>query len=211
MFESLRQSLAQRSVAPTAVALPGYQGPLVEGALTLRKDESLGRWVLETLDYGRAYPLATAEDEAGAEALLLAYLDRPLPPATTVSAAYIESVNEKNAGHVQDLIARTQENSLLIELPAGVAVDRVGALDGTILAPYGTTLGARSLPPYGALPAGTEYHAFITRKDILVRAETAKPWFGQPGGGLRFTIAEDYVGVRDLVISGRLERVDIER
>ena len=211
MFDSLRQSLAQRSIASGAVILPGDSGPALEGALRLRQDDADGRWVLETVDYGRPFPLATADDEAAAETLLLAYLDRPLPPATVASENYVASVAAKNAPDIQDLRDRTIEGSLLIEIPAGVAVDRIGALDGAMLAPYGTSLGERSLPPIGALPAGSAYHVFLTRRDVLVRVETVQPWFGQPGGGLRFTLAEDYVGIRDLVISGRLERVEIER
>ena len=35
------------------------------------------------------------------------------------------------------------------------------------------------------------------------------PWFGRPGGGIRFTLQEPATGLRDLVVSGRLLRVQV--
>jgi len=52
-------------------------------------------------------------------------------------------------------------------------------------------------------------HRFLTAGDVLVRAEIVAPWFGQPGGGIRFTLADDFVGIRDLVVDGALERVEV--
>ena len=44
---------------------------------------------------------------------------------------------------------------------------------------------------------------------MLVRASIVAPWFGRPGGGLRFTIADDFTGIRDLVAAGRLRRIEL--
>jgi hypothetical protein len=42
---------------------------------------------------------------------------------------------------------------------------------------------------------------------VRVRAVITPPWFGRPGGGLRFTLQEPRVGIRDLVAAGVLERI----
>lgn len=208
MFDSLRQELARRSVHPRAVILPGDDGPAMEGALRLTADAD--GWLLETVDYGRAFPLGSADDEDGAATVLLAYLDRPIPPETTLPEAEIEAAVQRATPHLADLQGRAANGSLLIELPSGVALDRIGTLDGTMLFPYGTAYEARSLPPIGVLPEGSERHAFLTRSTVLVRVEIAQPWFGQRGGGLRCTLAQDFVGIRDLVVDGTLERVRVE-
>jgi len=35
------------------------------------------------------------------------------------------------------------------------------------------------------------------------------PWFGRPGGGIRFTLQQPATGLGDLVVSGRLQRVHV--
>lgn len=83
-------------------------------------------------------------------------------------------------------------------------------LDGVQLFPYGTRFEARSLPPPPtALGQGAERHALLTRANVLVRVEVAQPWFAQPGGGLRMTLAEDRIGIRDLVAQSVLERFTV--
>lgn len=208
MFDTLRQELARRSVHPRAVILPGDDGPALEGALRLSPDAD--GWLLETVDYGRSFALGSAPDDGAAATLLLAYLDRPIPEETTLPEAEVERAVQNATAHFADLQDRAASGSLLIELPSGVALDRIGALDGTMLFPYGTAYEARSLPPVGVLPEGSERHAFLTRSNVLVRVEIAQPWFGQRGGGLRCTLAQDFVGIRDLVVSGALERIRVD-
>jgi len=40
-----------------------------------------------------------------------------------------------------------------------------------------------------------------------VHAQVTLPWFGQPGGALRFSIADDALTIRDLLVSGVLRRI----
>ncbi len=117
-----------------------------------------------------------------------------------------EALAAAAAGHYAELRERLAEGALLITLPPELALDRIGALDGVLLFPAGTSVEARALPPT-ALVDGAELHRFVTADDVLVRADLVQPWFGQPGGALRFTLAEDFRGVRDLVVAGALERV----
>lgn len=49
-------------------------------------------------------------------------------------------------------------------------------------------------------------HTFVAR-GIRVRPVIVPPWFGQPGGGVRCTVQEPRVGIRDLVVAGVLERI----
>jgi hypothetical protein len=74
------------------------------------------------------------------------------------------------------------------------------------LFPAGTPVERRSLPPT-SLRDGARLHRFIMTADVLVRGELVAPWFGQPGGGLRFRLAEDFRGIRDLVVTGALARL----
>ncbi|WP_156761684.1 TNT domain-containing protein [Microbacterium karelineae] len=208
MFETLRHELSRRLVPAAAVSLPGDENPPMEGALRLRQDGD--GWLFETVDYGTAFLLGSAEDEQQAAEIVLAYLDRPLPPLALFPPSEVDEAVAAATPHFADLRARAAEGSLLIEIPAGVVVDRIGAIDGTMFFPYGTSYEARSLPPFGTLAEGSGRHAFLTRADILVRVEVAQPWFGQAGGGLRCTLAQDFTGIRDLLVSGSLERFRAE-
>jgi hypothetical protein len=37
----------------------------------------------------------------------------------------------------------------------------------------------------------------------------APAWFGRPDGGLRFTFQQQETGLRDLVVSGRRQRIQL--
>jgi hypothetical protein len=52
-------------------------------------------------------------------------------------------------------------------------------------------------------------HKFLTAADIRVRAAITQPWFGRPGGGIRFTLQQPETGLRDLVVSGQLQRIQV--
>lgn len=209
MIDTLRDELTRRSIPDKAVILPGDEPGAMEGALRIREDGASG-WLLETLDYGRAFRLGSAESEDAAAKLLLAYLDRPLPPLSLFATAEVEAAAAAAAPEFDELRTGAAEETLLVELPAGVLVDRIGAIDGTMFFPYGTPYEQRSLPPLEALPEGSERRSFVTRDTVLVHVEVAEPWFGQPGGGLRFILAEDSTGIRDLLVSGALERFRTE-
>jgi len=206
MFDELRQQLDERGILRAAVVLPGDDVRPLEGALEIRAAD--GGFELATLDYGRSSPLARDDSESGIARLLLEYLDRPLPAPRTLSVSQFEALAAAAAGHYAELRERLVEGSLLITLPSELALDRIGALDGVLLFPAGTSVEARALPPT-ALVDGAELHRFVTAGDVLVRADLVQPWFGQPGGALRFRLAEDFRGVRDLVVSGALERVAV--
>jgi hypothetical protein len=96
----------------------------------------------------------------------------------------------------------------VIDLPAELPIDRIGALDGVHTYPIDTPFEFRSLPP-AALRPENDVHQFLTTADVRVRAAITSPWFGRPGGGIRFTLQEPGVGVRDLVVSGELQRLQI--
>lgn len=209
MFEGLRQHLDARGLTPAMVVLPGdAPAPPLEGALHLDPAEAGEGFVLSTVDYGRKTLLRTAPDEASAAQVLLAYLDQPLPPVAKFARADVDQAVNAASPHIADLVDRAQHESLLIQLPVGLLLDRIGVLDGVQLFPYGTRFEARSLPPT-ALGQGAERHALLTRANVLVRVEVAQPWFGQPGGGLRMTLAEDRIGIRDLVAQSVLERFTV--
>jgi hypothetical protein len=96
----------------------------------------------------------------------------------------------------------------VIDLPAELPIDRIGALDGVHTYPIDTPFEFRSLPPTALRPEN-DVHQFLTTADVRVRAAITPPWFGRPGGGIRFTLQEPGAGVRDLVVSGQLQRIQI--
>jgi hypothetical protein len=205
MFEDLRRPLDERGVPAQAVQLPGDDTQPLEGALALVPAD--GGFDLVTIDYGQPVRLGHADDEAAAAALLLAYLDRPLPALRPIASDEFRDLAASTSAQSDELRPRLTDGSLLIQLPAGLALDRIGALDGVMLFPAETPFEARSLPPTAL--AGAELHRFVTAADVLVRVQVVAPWFGQPGGGIRFTLADDFTGIRDLVVAGALERVAV--
>lgn len=131
--------------------------PPLEGALHLDPAEAGEGFVLSTVDYGRKTLLRTAPDEASAAQVLLAYLDQPLPPVAEFARADVDQAVNAASPHIADLVDRAPHESLLIQLPVGLALDRIGVLDGVRLFPYGTRFEARSLPRRrsGRAPSGT--------------------------------------------------------
>ncbi|UOE42641.1 TNT domain-containing protein [Agromyces larvae] len=176
----------------------------MERALALRGGGD--GYTLVTVDYGREFPLATSASAEEAVGTLLEYVDRELPAPRSASAAELNALAAAADPHYTELAGRLGQGSLLISLPAELVLDRIGALDGVYLFPAGTPVEARSLPPT-SLRDGARLHRFTTAGDVLVHAELVAPWFGQPGGGLRFRLAEDFRGIRDLVVTGALQRL----
>ena len=110
--------------------------------------------------------------------------------------------------NLRDGAGQAGPQGIVIDVPPGVPIDRIGALDGVHTYPISTPFEFRSLPPTALRPE-TELHRFITAADVRVRAAITPPWFGQPGGGIRFTLQQPGTGMRDLVVSGRLQRIQI--
>ncbi|MGW9630832.1 TNT domain-containing protein [Agromyces sp. NPDC055520] len=208
MFDDLRRALSERGFTTREVALPGDDREPLQGGLVLRPTPT--GFELVTIDYGVAAPLGRWADAAHAATGLLEYVGRELPAPERPNQAAFDFLGEAAAGHYDELRGRlTDGTSLLIQLPPRLALDRIGAFDGIMLFPAGTSVEQRALPPT-ALTDGASVHRFVTSGDVLVRAQIVPPWFGQPGGGLRFTIADDFVGIRDLVVTDRLRRIELQ-
>jgi hypothetical protein len=204
----LRARVSALGASPFDVVLPGDTdvAPL-EGALTIEPHGD--GWALVTVDYGVHWLLEPAQDRASAEAALLAYLDRQLPSVRPAPPSELDDLAGAIAVHYFDLRDRAAAagiDGVVIDIPPGVLLDRIGALDGIHLYPIDTPLELRSLPPT-ALRVENDVHQFLTRGTVRVRAVITPPWFGRPGGGLRFTLQEPRVGIRDLVATGVLERI----
>ena len=181
----------------------------LEGALRVRADG--GRFVLETVDYGQAFRLLIVGAEPEITEAVIAYVSRPLPPVRVMPRLELDAIVDKLARHYADLRDRAGAagpQGIVIDSPPEVPIDRIGALDGVHGYPINTPFEFRSLPPTALRPE-TELHRFITAADVRVRATITPPWFGRPGGGIRFTLQQPETGLRDLVVSGRLQRIQI--
>lgn len=205
----LRAELDRRGVSRFDVVLPGEDDvPPLEGALTV---EPRGNgWIVATVDYGVHWALARAADERSAQQALLDYLDQPLPAPLTLSETQLDELAGTLAVHYFDLRDRATaagETGVLIDIPPGVLLDRIGALDGIHLFPLDTPFELRSLP-VSALRPENDVHRFLTWSSIRVRAVITPPWFGRPGGGLRFTLQAPERGIRDLVAGDALRRFE---
>ncbi|WP_345800707.1 TNT domain-containing protein [Microbacterium sp. AZCO] len=201
-WNAVRATLRTQGVPDPAVHLPVDTDIPWEGALHVAEAQQRG-WTISTVDYGRARLLlrrTTADEVVKA---LYAYLLTPLPAPSAMPDAERERLLTWAAPHVLDLASRAS-TPLTIDLPAGLLVDRVGALDGYLLYPTGTSFETRSLPP---TVLGQPLHSFVTTAAIRVEAVVTPPWFGRAGGGLRLSVSEAGVGVRDLVREGQLAQL----
>ena len=211
MFEGLRDELAALGLTPFDISLPGEEPAVapLEGALRLRAADGL--FLLQTVDYGTGYRLRTAETEPAAREMVLAYVTRPLPPVRPMPRQELDTVVGKVAMHYFDLRDRAREagpRGIVINLPPELPIDRVGALDGVHTYPVDTPIEFRSLPP-SVLRPENDVHKFLTTTEIRVGAAITPPWFGRPGGGIRFTLQQPETGIRDLVVSGALQRIQV--
>ena len=210
MFGGLRNQLDALGLTRVHIQLPGEDSQVVplEGALRLRADGS--RFVLETVDYGEGFRLLTAGSEPEIAAAVIAYMSRPLPSVRSMSRHELDGLVGKLAPHYRDLRDRAGQAGpgIVIDLPPEVPIDRIGALDGVHTYPIGTPFELRSLPPTALRPE-TGVHQFLTAAEVRVRAAITPPWFGRPGGGIRFTLQQPETGLRDLVVSGRLQRIQL--
>ena len=211
MLNGLRAELQTLGLTPFDIQLPGEGSAVapLEGALRVRADD--GGFVLETVDYGTPFQLLTAESDAEITEAVLGYVSRPLPAVRAMPRHELDAIVGRIAMHYFDLRDRAREagvQGIVIDLPPELPIDRIGALDGVHTYPIDTPFEFRSLPPTALRPEN-DVHKFLTAADVRVRAAITPPWFGRPGGGIRFTLQQPETGLRDLVVAGRLQRIQI--
>jgi hypothetical protein len=211
VLDGLRDELDALGLTRFDIQLPGEDGVVapLEGALRVRAGGA--RFVLETVDYGQPFRLRTAESESEIRELVIDYVSQPLPPVRATSRHELDTIVGKIAMHYFDLRDRAREagaEGIVIDLPPELPIDRIGALDGVHTYPIDTPFEFRSLPPTALRPEN-DVHKFLTTEAVRVRAMITPPWFGRPGGGIRFTLQQPETGLRDLVVTGRLERIQI--
>ena len=211
VLNGFRAELEELGFTRFDIQLPGEDSAVapLEGALRVRADN--GRYVLETVDYGEAFRLRSAASESDIKEAVIGYVSRPLPPVRVISRHELDTIVGKVAMHYFDLRDRAREAGragIVIDLPPELPIDRIGALDGAHTYPIDTPFEFRSLPPTALRPEN-DVHKFLTAADVRVRATITPPWFGRPGGGIRFTLQQPETGIRDLVVSGELERIQV--
>ncbi|UXN25439.1 TNT domain-containing protein [Curtobacterium flaccumfaciens] len=209
-FEQLRAALDNRGHSPEQVLLPDERpvGPPVEGAL--RVVQIGERFEVHCTDYGRARLVAASPDFDGIARSLLSFLDRPLPPVLAMTSAEVAAIETRLAPYYPKLREQitARGGASLIQLPPGILLDRIGALDGWLLTELNSSFESRSLPPT-ALREPSGVHQFVTEATVLVQASIVPSWFGQPGGSVRYAIADESVTIRDLIVDGSLRRVSV--
>lgn len=211
MLNGLRAQLDALGLTPFDIQLTGEDSAVapLEGALQVRADDA--GYVLETVDYGQAFRLLRAESDSEITDAVIDYVSRPLPPVRVMPRRELDTIVGKIAVHYFDLRDRAREagaEGIVIDLPPELPIDRIGALDGVHTYPIDTPFEFRSLPPTALRPEN-DVHKFLTSADVRVRAAITPPWFGRPGGGIRFTLQQPETGIRDLVVSGRLQRIQV--
>ncbi|WP_043347498.1 TNT domain-containing protein [Beutenbergia cavernae] len=210
---ALRTRLDASGYPPSGVILLGEkpETPPVEGAMEVRQTGP-HRFAAGTRDYGVFEQYFEGTTEKQACDWLWDYLVRPVAPATVVPA---HDLQQRAAGYqhayagVYAQLQQMGQGATVTTLQPGVALDRLGAIDGVYLFPWGTPYENRSLPP-SAVTGDARLYQFVTAVPLHVEAEIVPPWFGRPGGALRFRIAQNGTGVRQLVQNGTLLEVRVQ-
>ena len=80
MLDGLRAELDALGFTRFDIQLPEEDSAVapLEGALRVRPDDS--RFILETVDYGEAFQLLSAQSEPEVSDAVIGYVSRPLPP-----------------------------------------------------------------------------------------------------------------------------------
>lgn len=210
-FSSLREQLDRSGFTARFVALPGdvLDGPPLEGALRIEPSEA--GFELQCVDYGQARLIRRAEDEDSAAEMLRTFLRRPIPAPRVMTRRELNSLRDSSERYLPALAGQIQSSggAVLIQLPPGIPVDRVGGPDGWLFNPYAASFESRALPPT-ALSLPSTVHPYMTMDNVLVHAQITLPWFGHPGGAIRFSIAEGAETIRDLLVSGALQRIVVQ-
>ncbi|MEJ2854652.1 MULTISPECIES: glycohydrolase toxin TNT-related protein [unclassified Saccharothrix] len=89
----------------------------------------------------------------------------------------------------------------MVELPAGMEVDRFGDGSGNLVYVAGTPFEERSLVPSWI---NRPYRVYRLRRPVEVLTGVAVPWFEQPGGGTAYLLPK---AVEDLIADGVLVEV----
>ncbi|MFD7653119.1 glycohydrolase toxin TNT-related protein [Actinosynnema sp. NPDC059797] len=89
----------------------------------------------------------------------------------------------------------------MVELPAGVEVDRFGDGTGNLVYAAGTPFPQRSLVPSWV---NRPYRVYRLRRPVEVLTGVAVPWFEQPGGGTAYLLPK---AVDDMIADGVLVEV----
>jgi hypothetical protein len=211
MFDGLDEELAALGFTAFDIQLPGRDESVAPLDGSLRLDRLDDGFALRTVDYGNAHTLGMARTEVEARELVLSYVARPLPPVAAVSKEQLDELAGDVARHYFDLRDRATAAGpagIVIDLPPKLPLDRIGALDGVLLFPIDTPFELRALPPTALRPEN-DVHQFVTAAQIRVGAKIVPPWFGQPGGGIRFELQAPSTGIRDLVVVGALQRIHV--
>jgi hypothetical protein len=209
MVAGLRQQLNALGFSPFDIVLPDENAAVVPLPGALRLSLDAGRYSLATVDDGKPYGLGSADSSEAARQLVLGYVSRSLPAERTVRQVELDGLGDRAAAHyvaLREDLSLAGPRGLVVDLPPDLALDRVGALDGVHAYAAGTPLDQRSLPTSVRRPENL-LHRFVTRSGLRVRATFTPPGFGRPGGGIRFTLHQEQVGLRDLVVEKVLQRV----
>ncbi|MFV0251917.1 MAG: TNT domain-containing protein [Beutenbergiaceae bacterium] len=207
---ALRTALDGYGIPRASVVLPGEPpGPAFEGRLEIVR-YSAAHYVLRVTDYGQHHLLGEFRTERDACMRLWQYLSAPMPPRMRASRADLAQRTATAVHSYQELGARLANvgvGGIITNLAAGVPYDRFGGLDGLYFFGWGTPWEQRSLPQTAIAP-GASFVTVMALHPVEVQAEIVEPWFGQPGGGIRFHV-EGGRTMRDLVREQYLAVVDI--
>ena len=185
VVDELLRDLAAAGVASDELQVMGRPGPDGrEGALFLAEDGD--RWLLGCLDRGRLIVSSAWPDEDTACTEAYGRLTAPLLPPRRLDPS--EEALAQQLEHALEASAPGEPRE--VDLPAGLLVDRFGALHGRWLFPADTPYAERSLPPdlLDPLRPQAGRRVFVVREPVRVVAGRVAPWFGQPGGGLRLDL-----------------------
>ena len=213
--EQARARLDAAGVPPRDVLLPGEEGlnPR-QGALHVAAADT--GYEIQAQEYGLAEVVARASTLDEALEYVVTRVTRALPAPRPWDSAKLQRPRElfqQIDQQVRSLVASQPGANPVFDLYDGLVVDRFGALDGFLLWPEGTPFAHRAQPPDTLDPSLPDqgYSIFGVAAPVKVRARITAPWFGQPGGALCLKIDAPRTTVRDLVQSGALIRLDVQK
>lgn len=204
MWSELREELDRFKIPKEHVALPGEDLQGWEGALKVTQSAD-GKWELVMSDYGQTRSLFKRDSEREMFDAVRLYVLTPLPRAEglELTDAEFEEMMHTRGQQMHELAEQIQASGPnLIQLPQGLLIDRIGVVDGFLSYHFRTSFEARAMHPFAL---EQRIHVFRVANPFLVTAELTQPWFGQPGGGVRFVLEEPMLSFRDLIHTGVLD------
>ena len=164
------------------IQLPGEDSAVapLEGALRVRADGM--RFVLETVDYGEALRLLSADSEAEIKHAAIGYVSRPPPPLRPMSRHELDSHRRQGRGALLRP-ARSCPGSWAARhsdrfAPDADRQDRSARRRTYLPDRHSLWSSAHCRQPHCA--PRTTFLKFLTTADLRVRAATLTPWFGRP-------------------------------